>query len=488
MEDFGQIIGYVIFILMVVVPRLLQMLGRKNTALDADKQPRPKPVAKPDPPIPPELAAPVAARAREIFARGIELQRLCELHQRTTAPLAAPIAQMVQGPLTATLKSLESFTKGESKLTASLLRASEVLVDRHSRLVALLEHLVEQRIMPGTAGQLQALDALAQDCLLEWIDAATDRGLTYPSRRAVVLLGEPCVETAELLSQAMLAPVVVPAQKSDRVEGLISIPHGIALDLILSVPGLMQRLERYSPGNEQLLHLGANFDAKQFTAVLAADTVASLSMGPSYCAGLCAVLESSAEIQIEAVPSGLRLYAACLAVELAGHANEGQSRLERIFSRVEDFSMPQSLLPYADAIVRDTLGVIASATGIGTNPERQKTMHAKMERLADELAGGSLLRAPTVPKELLGGTLLAYETKPAQESRLVHGLLSTLAPPRQTTRTPQRAQTPSAARSMPSSDLVNPRRYLSNPALAAQAIVAQAALSRPLPARAFRQR
>lgn len=475
MDDFGQLIGYLIAALFFLAPRLLKAF--KNKAVATGKKPgRRQPTASralADPQVDPLRVTRLADEVRALSRRHAELKRLCAVHRGAAGSLGAPISQI----LTASLSSLEQpLAVAIAQHTALKQSQVSTLTQRLTdltRTVELLEHLVDQRIRPATAKLVGSLDVLAQDCLDFWINATANRGVSYPSQQAIVMLGEPGIGPAYLLSQVSLAPVVVPIQKAERIEGLLAIPHGVALDMVHSVPGLLRRLERYSPAAHHLARLGASSDPSVFTAVLASDAIAALSMGPAYCAGLAGLVEASAQPSFADVPATIRLYAACLAVELAGHAGEGQSRFAKVTARLEAAPLTAAVLPHADAIVRDAVSVVATATGVGADPERQRANHARMQAVQQRLATGA--SGDATARQTLGAALLAYEHSASQESRIVAAVLAQHAPVPKARR---RQDVPLQERVAP----LNLAQILSNRALIVDAIAVGAAFRRLSPA------
>ncbi|MCU0664271.1 MAG: hypothetical protein MUC50_18325 [Myxococcota bacterium] len=481
MEDYGQLIGYIIAAAVFLVPRLMRLLSAKSLPAGPPPKRGAAPVASPtDPMASTAQAEPLAQTTRDLVARSAELERLCRVHGGATATLAEPIAAIIARPLSTLCDFFDSFAAGRSKLTYGRLMGLREHVHRLERTVALFELLIDQRIRPSSVGFLQALDAIAQDCLSLFVASTTSRSLPYPSRLAVVILGDPGMGAADLLSQSSLAPVVIPPQKAERIEGLLAIPHGIALDFLHSAPGLLHRLERSAPDDDQLMHLGVSFDSASLCTVLAADAIAALALGPSYCAGLGASVEASSEPRMDTVPMGLRLYATGLSIELAGHTGEGQSRLDRFMRRAESPHIPEALISYADAIARDTVAVIAASTGIGADPQRQRASFEGAMSLADELSRGAL-PAKTLPAcQWLSGALLGFEKKPTLESRLVHEVLSRLTPSHP-------KQRPVETEATQGIEAMVPRRFSIRRELLAKAVIVQAALGPPRAARALRE-
>ncbi len=362
-EQFFEFIGYIIAALFVLLPRILKALAKKKTA-DPKQVTEPKKTATKEPPrtssiLPPppveesdELLTTQAEnqalleQAKTLLAAAQDLSRRCAVYGGAVEQIHPIIESNCVTPCGAMVKNLSGRIASKSLLTWDEAMRVRSNLRRIDRLISLLNSMTAQRVRPDLADFYESLDQFAQDCLTPFVLHARRFNLRYPTRQALVTLGEEGTELTTLLSTAAIAPVILQRQRAKRPYAWVQLASDVALDLFHSTDGLARTivselgvltswddLSQYS-NNQSLIAAAVG----AWLPRIFADTCAALYLGPAFAAGLNGWLDigvkpTSALIatigdknKVNTAPLYIRMYVACAVLEKNGLPEEADRR------------------------------------------------------------------------------------------------------------------------------------------------------------------
>ncbi|MCP4674243.1 MAG: hypothetical protein GY854_01730 [Deltaproteobacteria bacterium] len=429
MEDFFEQIGWVVFLLIWILPRLVRFfIKRSGTTIKGKKagplQPKTQePILIPEEDfdsiesidvdtqkISKDELDELARNARALRERAEEMERTCAIHEGATAKIGDTLESSLKTPVKAVIDFLDARIEREDYPDWDDAQRVRSTLSRLEKLAKTLEAMIEQRISPESADTFALLDVAAQECLVPYLTHARRMGLAYPTRFAVAVFGEPGDDMASLLGGASIAPVVIRAKTEKLPAAWVHLASDAAFDVFHSTPGLAREIATdigVMPAPLSLTHYS---DQTSFVAGLMggwlarvyADTGAALMLGPAFCSGIVRWLEQSTE-STEAVttiigdrphmllpPLQVRVFVACRVLQHLGMSDDATSRWQEWNKRVDNPS---------DFILQGTDG------RTGTLP--MKTVLGAVGRVVDYLMeeplgalGGAAL--PTIPSLVCG--------------------------------------------------------------------------------------
>lgn len=471
---------YLVAILFWLIPSLMRWLAKRRRS-QAAQQPPPKPArtfeperpaAPPTPPAPVSFPAPavavdtgprdtLSARARAAREATGDLERRCQLHGGPAARLLPAVRDDLKAPLDTIIERLGA-------------RDRVLGPGEHQRLerdVARLEHLADllglvlaQRIKVDRAAVLNALDGAAQDCLVPYLIHARRLEIPFQASRALVVIDPAGDEAAPPLETPEMAVVVVDESALDRPAAWSDLASQVALAWIRNVPGLAPQLTA-ELGLPEARSSSAQFAATgrltiaALTALwlprLAADSMATIQLGPAFTAGLTQSLKRSGGPEAALVgrigrgfvvgspPLHLRVYVSCVTLDRLGADDEASARWEswkKVVGEPETVGLASDRYPTLGIPLDRTYGYLAGVVeGVVTRPmgslggyplgQIPSVMYdaetAKRTRAAaSSLAGGEPVIEP--PRTVLAAAALAAESAAQSESRIRRVALESL--------------------------------------------------------------
>ncbi len=481
MEEFTEYIGYVVVLLVYLLPRILKWLAKRSSA-DA-KPPKPKKEVTPEPVVVLEEALEelagvevddrkisaseleeLAVTAQAALARADEVVRLCQIHGGSVAKLLDTVQSTCANPLRAIVDHLASRRERDDRPDWDDAQRVRTNLGRLDRLSQTLQGMVERRVRPDSAEIFGLLDTAAQECLVPFITHARRLELSYPTRFAAVVYGEPGEDMASLLVDANIAPVVIKEKMERLPHSWIHLASDTALDVFHSTGGLARRIAAdlaVMPAPMSLNHYSdqGSFIAGLFGGWLPrlfADTCAALMLGPGFAAGLRMWQRRDAD-PTEAVttivgdhlhagvpPLHVRMFVACRVLQHLRLGDEGPLRwsdwnsrigspqtfvvvgtdgrsgelpvkavLQRV-SRIVDYLMDEPLAPLGGFILPAIPSLICD----------ERTFEG-MNEAAERFANGEPVDVPG--RVILGAALLAAEKSQTMEQRIASAALHSLA-------------------------------------------------------------
>ncbi len=359
-ETLFEYIGWIIAFLFMVLPRILKRLTSRTKAAPPKKpkQPKQKPVIDLEDllgtneiDLGPQTAdtsriEALLSTATQALSKARELERLIQSRGGASQKILNAVETSCTGPSETIVRTLKSSMAEGNLPTTDDTKQIQANLDRILDMTRILERLVDRRLRPEWAQILDTLDSAAQECLVPYLAHASRLGLPYPTRLAVVVLGEPGDNLADLLHSANIAPVVIPEKTTERPSAWAHMASDVALDLFYSTRGLARRIATEMQVLPAPLSLTHYSDERSLIAGLMggwlprlfADTGAALYLGPGFAAGLVRWLDSnvSAEQAVTTVigdrlhavlpPHHLRVFIACRVLQHLGMEEDAEKR------------------------------------------------------------------------------------------------------------------------------------------------------------------
>jgi hypothetical protein len=481
-EEALEKLGYLVFLLIWLVPSLLRWLGKrrksKGPAVELPPEPMPPPAPSPPPSIPrPQPQAPLVTppsapagqfdtlleRARSARARAGDIERRCTLHRGAAGRLLTTVRSDCIEPLDALIARLERRDPSDTLAPGGIVRLQHEVV-RLERLVELFDLVLAQRVDITQAQVLDLLDQAAQDCLVPYLVHARRLEVPFSANRALVVIDPAGDEQAPPLETPELAIAAIDEAALERPAMWTDIASRVALAWIRGVPGLQQRL------TAELGLPDARSSSAQFAATgrltinalisiwlpqIAADTAATIQLGPGFAAGLeqafgavggregALTCRFGRRFGEGPPPLHLRMYVACVALDRLGYEEQAAERWARWKKAVDE---PEAVVlasqrhPAITVPLDRTYGLVAGIVEavigspmpilggypLGQIPDLAADARAaaRTAEAAERLASGSPVGDS--PRTVLGAAALAVESSAQAELRIRKAALESL--------------------------------------------------------------
>ncbi len=481
MEEFTEYIGYVVVLLVYLLPRILKWLAKRSSA-DA-KPPKPKREKKPEPVVVLEEALEELAgietddqkissseleelteTAQTALVRADDVVRLCQIHGGAVAKLLDTVQSNCANPLRAIVDHLASRQEHGDRPDWDDAQRIRTNLGRLDRLSQTLQAMVERRVRPDSAENFGLLDTAAQECLVPFITHARRLELPYPTRFAAAVYGEPGEDMASLLVDANIAPVIVKEKMERLPHSWIYLATDAALDVFHSTGGLARRVAAdlaVMPAPVSLNHYSdqGSFIAGLFGGWLPrlfADTCAALMLGPGFAAGLNMWQRRDADpadavttivgdpLHAGVPPLHVRMFVACRVLQHLRLGDEGPLRWNDWNSRIgspqafvvegkdgRSGALPvKALLERVSRIVDYLMDEPLAPLGGFILPAIpslicDEQIFEGMNEAAERFANGEPVDVPG--RVILGAALLAAEKSQTMEQRIASAALHSLA-------------------------------------------------------------
>ncbi len=376
MEDFFEKIGWVVFLLIWILPRVARFFIKRSGATLKEKkagqlEPQPEThepllhleedldsIASIDvdtQKMSKEGLDELAKNARALHERAKDMERTCAIHGGATVKIGGALESSLKVPVKSLVDHLDARIEREDYPDwddAQRLRAN---ISRLEKLTVMLETMIERRVRPESADTFALLDVLAQECLVPYLTHARRMGLAYPTLFAVAVSGDPGDDVASLLRGVSIAPVVIRDKTEDLPHAWVHLTSDATLDVFHSTPGLAREIATDIGVMPVPLSLTHYSDQKSFVAGLMggwlgrifADTGAALMLGPAFCAGIVRWIdrnEQSAKAlttvvgnRLHAVlpPLQVRVFVACRVLQHLGMGDDAANRWSEWNKRVD---------------------------------------------------------------------------------------------------------------------------------------------------------
>jgi len=468
---------YVVALLFWLIPALIRWAAkrRKNQAqqqipaqpVQTYEQP-PVPVAAPPPvvaPTPVAIEGPrenMLVRARAVREAAGDLERRAMLHGKVSARLLPAIRDDCKAPVEALIERLEA---RDRPLAAGEFRLLERDLGRLEHLVDLFGFVLEQRTKVTLAPLLHVLDGAAQDCLLPYLVHARRLEIPFQAARAMVVIEPTDDAAAPPLEADDLVAAVMSESALDRPGGWSEIASQVALGWVHGIPDLAPTLAN-GLGLPEARSSSAQFAATGRLTIaaltsmwlphLAADTLATLQLGPAFAAGLAESLMSTGgpdqavQSRIERgfrlgpPPLHLRMYVACVTLDRMGREEDATARWERwkmAAGEPESFVLRSDRFPPLNIPLERTYGYVAGVVeGVTTRPMSvlggyplgqisgvlyDPETSRRVEAAAISLAAGEPVVEP--PRTILAAAAMAAEEAAHSEARIRKAAIDSLS-------------------------------------------------------------
>ncbi len=462
MEDFGQYIGYIVFILVFVLPRILGALKKMRS-------PSGKPLEVPtlEEMIQGQVLTveddaeedtahldgqidELANEANALLGQVAELERQVRSRGEWVAKMGPIIESNLRRPLQKTVSHLRLMQDGTNRTEHRIYQLQSTL-SRLTKGLDIATMMVDQRIAPATADLLDTLDVAAKDCAMPYMVHARRLNIEYPTHFALTVARETGFDAANALPS--VAPLVVDQKIADLPRSWVQLVSDISLDVYHSTPGLARKLTMdlgTMPPPLSLSHYGNTRALVQGLAGawlprLFADVGAAMQLGPAFVSGLNANVGAGLDEQRavlatighseETPPMYVRMFTALRAIAHMGFSERSKESWESWRRRLDypkaltlrDREGQTAVLPTAaaldivarvvDYLVKEPLAPLGGYP-LASLPQLRcdRACMTRMETVAKSLMKGQPVNAPG--RILIGAALLAVEKSSTVERRV----------------------------------------------------------------------
>lgn len=478
-DSFEQYIGYIVFFIVFVLPRILRALkGKKRTPKEAT--PAPNPLEELfrgesmdseedtlEDVVPPGYEAEIDRLKREVgglLERARSMMQTCLARGGALKSLTGIVHENAVRPLEELDARLDGWRSRPEEASEHAMYRTGLILEKMRDLLHLLDRLISQRRQPGKADLLTQLDIPVREALLPFLIHARRMALVYPTQYALTLMGDEENLPGELLGESTLAAVIVDESTATLPRAWALMISNFYLDVFHSTRGMSHRITTDlgilpAPYSALSQHRGRNLRALAgsvagtFVPRIFADIAAALFLGPGFVFGLRSSVGSGSEEDLALrvvlnepgqVPVYVRIFAACRALSHAGYGKEAQEHW-RGFNRrlgdpseilVTDLGKAPVPLPVntvlgavarmVDFIVKEPLAPLGGYP-LGGIPTLacDGTCAAHMKQIAGDLRLGIPRNAPA--RVIVGAALHAVERYPTNERRIGNAALKALA-------------------------------------------------------------
>ena len=470
MENFGEYIGYIVFLVLFVLPRILKLFKKTGSSGPSPVPPTLEEMLegrtigvkdreeKEDTAYIEEQLENLGRRANSLLLGTEEVERRVQSRGGPVVRLKPVIASNLKSPLSRIISDIQGLKTRTHRTEREILQLEGAL-SRLEKGLSIATTMVDQRLHPATSELLSTLDVAAKDCLSPYMVHARRLEIPYPTHFAVTIAAEAGLDAANALP--FVAPLVVDQRTADLPRSWVQLVSDISLDVYHATPGLARRLAMdlgTMPSPLSLAHYGSTRSMMQglvgaWLPRIFADVGAAIELGPAIVSGLNANVGAGLDEQNavlatvgqseEMPPAHIRMFAALRTVARMGFTEQSKAAWETWRRRLnypkeigvrdreggEGSVSTAMALDIVARVVDYLFGEPLSAFGgypLSNIPYLRcdDACMARMTAVASHLVKGRPTNAPG--RILIGGALLAVEKSPTSERRIGDAALKSL--------------------------------------------------------------
>lgn len=479
MDDFSEIIGYLVFFIFFVLPRILKFLSKNKKKPQPPKPSKPvKPMGVPTleeilNPAPAEPAMPSYSEAElrayramidrlegEIITHSeevLDVVNFAKARGGGAEKMATIIPSTTTGPLRQMQRQVQRLKANIVEPNDGAAYNLEQQLLRQRNIFGLLRQMTEQRIKPDRAEILSTMDMACKEAFRPFQIHANRMNLPLQTEYMLSVMDDVGTDFAALLQHTNVGVAVVSKAVAELPKGWIEPISDVGMDVCYSTKGLLRQMESTLGTVSPPRSVGHYRDVKAIVAGLISawlprifgDVVCVLYLGPGALYGMQALYNADETLVSDLghttmrFPLHLRVYLAARVLARMGFqalASERWEAWERRLGNPQELSLkdgsqqvtfPLSPLRQAVGNVVDYL-IKEPLPRLGNHPLPHVPSllcnHATLERMeamVPFLKKGEARNGPS--RVIMGAALLAQEEFPTMERRIGRAAMDGMA-------------------------------------------------------------
>ena len=473
--DFSDIIGYLVFFIFFILPRVLKFLA-KNRKQQAPQPAKPMGVPTLEEMLGGEIKEPAtptySAEERQTYRGMIErIEGEIVTHSAETLDIvnfakargggAEKMAQIIPSTITPPLRQMQrQVRKLKAHIDAPNDGAAYNLEQQllHQRdILGLLKQMTEQRVKPDRAEILGTLDTACKEALRPFRIHASRMNLPYRTEYVLSVMDDAGKDFAALLQNTNVGVAVVHKAAAELPQGWINLISDVGMDVCYSVKGLLRQMEselgapapprsvnHYRDPRARMAGLISSWLPRIF-----GDVACVLYLGPGALHGMQGLYNRDETLVANLAPTSakmplhLRVYVAARVLAHMGFqdlANQKWEAWQRRLGNPQELALTDdtaqasvAVQPLTQAVgqVVDYL-IKAPLARLGNTPLPQvpsllcnRATIQRMEQMAPFLKEGEARNGPT--RVIMGAALIAQEKHPTMERRIGNAAMDAMA-------------------------------------------------------------